>query len=100
MAVSEVQQLQNRLDALEERMFGAPAGAASAGAPRKVSPLGWGRSSPPSGWVGGQVSQSPSSPASRWLGSGVPREVRGSQGKRGALPFILFLVVVVVVFLD
>lgn len=42
MAVSEVQQLQNRLDALEERMFGAPAGAASAGAPRKVSPPGLG----------------------------------------------------------
>ncbi|KAG8131339.1 putative Dynactin subunit 3 protein [Naja naja] len=35
MAVYEVQQLQNRLDALEERMFGAPAGVASAGAPRK-----------------------------------------------------------------
>ncbi|XP_060540389.1 dynactin subunit 3 [Pantherophis guttatus] len=37
MAVSEVQQLQSRLDALEERMFGAPAGAASAGAPRKIT---------------------------------------------------------------
>ncbi|KAM3847177.1 dynactin subunit 3 isoform 3-T3 [Vipera latastei] len=37
MAVVEVQQLQSRLDALEERMFGAPAGAASAGGTRKIA---------------------------------------------------------------
>ncbi|KAL7985707.1 hypothetical protein Chor_013639 [Crotalus horridus] len=37
MAVAEVQQLQSRLDALEERMFGAPAGAASAGGTRKIA---------------------------------------------------------------
>ncbi|XP_062984791.1 dynactin subunit 3 [Elgaria multicarinata webbii] len=36
-AASEVQLLQGRLDALEERVFGAPAGAEVAGGPRKIA---------------------------------------------------------------
>lgn len=74
MAVAEVQQLQSRLDALEERMFGAPAGAASAGGTRKVS-AGAGGEGGRLLHRGVQVSQNPSSPGSRCLSSAGPWSV-------------------------